>query len=119
LTENLEAVHGLIHCSGGGQTKCMKYLPDNFRIIKDNLFETPLIFKLIQEASHSDNREMYQVFNMGHRLEIFTPGANAESMIEMAATFGMEAKIVGRVEWNEKKELVIKLPQTEDLIYNF
>ncbi|MDH7462950.1 AIR synthase-related protein [Chitinophagaceae bacterium 26-R-25] len=119
LSENLDAVHGLIHCSGGGQTKCMKYLPDNFRIIKDNLFETPLIFKLIQEASHSDNREMYQVFNMGHRLEIFTPGANAESMIQMAASFGMEAKVVGRVEWNDKKELVIKLPQTEELIYNF
>ncbi|MBV4359433.1 AIR synthase related protein [Pinibacter aurantiacus] len=119
LSENLDAVHGLIHCSGGGQTKCMKYLPDNFRIIKDNLFETPLIFKLIQEASHSDNREMYQVFNMGHRLEIFTPGANAESMIQMAASFGMEAKVVGRVEWNDKKELVIKLPQTEELVYNF
>lgn len=116
LTESFEAVHGLIHCSGGGQTKCMKYLPGNFRIIKDNLFEAPLIFKLIQEASHSDNREMYQVFNMGHRLEVFTSGNNAESIIQTAALFGMEAKIVGRVEWNDKKELVIKLPQ-EEIIY--
>ncbi|WP_315816069.1 hypothetical protein [Paraflavitalea speifideaquila] len=67
-----EAIHGLIHCSGGGQTKCMKYLPGNFRIVKDNLFEPPVIFKIIQQASGSDLREMYQVFNMGHRLEIFT-----------------------------------------------
>src|ERR1700750_552776 len=59
LTEQFDGIHGLIHCSGGGQTKCMKYLPGNFRLIKDNLFEPPLIFKQIQEASGSDDREMY------------------------------------------------------------
>ena len=72
LENNFDAIHGLIHCSGGGQTKCLKYLPGNFRIVKDNLFEPPIIFKLIQEASKSDDREMYQVFNMGTRLEIYT-----------------------------------------------
>src|SRR6201999_3914159 len=68
LTGHFAAIHGLVHCSGGGQTKCMKYLPGEFRVVKDNLFEPPVVFKLIQEASGSDDREMYQVFNMGHRL---------------------------------------------------
>ncbi len=113
LTENLNAVHGLIHCSGGGQTKCTKYLPGNFRVIKDNLFEAPVIFNLIKKASNSDSREMYQVFNMGHRLEIFTPQTNAETIIQMANSFGMDAKIVGRVEPCDKKELIIKLPDEE------
>ncbi len=71
LTERFDLIHGLIHCSGGGQTKCMKYLPGNFLIVKDNLFDPPPVFRLIQDASGSDDREMYQVFNMGHRLEIF------------------------------------------------
>jgi len=77
LTEQFDLIHGLIHCSGGGQTKCMKYLPGNFLIIKDNLFDPPPIFRLIRDASGSDDREMYQVFNMGHRLEIFA--ANSSS----------------------------------------
>ena len=85
LTEQFDQLHGLIHCSGGGQTKCMKYLPGAFRIVKDQLFEPPVIFRLIQQASGSDDREMYQVFNMGHRLEVFTDAAAAGSMIGMAA----------------------------------
>ena len=113
---HFEAIHGLIHCSGGGQTKCMKYLPGNFRIIKDNLFEPPVIFRIIQQASGSDLREMYQVFNMGHRLEVFTPEASATAMIKTAEALGIEAKIVGRVEAGSKKELVLKTAG-EEIIY--
>lgn len=113
---HFEAIHGLIHCSGGGQTKCMKYLPGDFRIVKDNLFEPPVIFRIIQQASGSDLREMYQVFNMGHRLEVFTPEASAAPMIKAAEALGIEAKIVGRVEAGNKKELVLKTAG-EEIIY--
>jgi phosphoribosylformylglycinamidine cyclo-ligase len=116
LTQQFGQIHGLIHCSGGGQTKCMKYLPGNFKVIKDNLFEAPLIFKLIQQASGSDNREMYQVFNMGHRLEVFTSEAAAADMISVGQQFGIEAKIVGRVEAAEQKSLVLKVGE-EEIIY--
>jgi phosphoribosylformylglycinamidine cyclo-ligase len=109
-------IHGIIHCSGGGQTKCMKYLPGNFRVIKDNLFEPPVIFKVLQEASGSDNREMYQVFNMGHRLEIFTNEKSAEEMIKIASGFGIGAKVVGRVESAESKELIL-VTGNENIIY--
>jgi phosphoribosylformylglycinamidine cyclo-ligase len=98
LDHHFDAIHGMIHCSGGGQTKCMKYLPGTFRIVKDQLFAIPPIFDLIRENSGADMREMYQVFNMGHRLEVFTPQASAQSMIDLAGTLGIEAKIVGRVE---------------------
>jgi phosphoribosylformylglycinamidine cyclo-ligase len=108
FSKHFDAIHGLIHCSGGGQTKCMKYLPGDFRIVKDNLFEPPVIFKIIQQASGSDLREMYQVFNMGHRLEVFTPEASAAAMIKAAEALGIEAQIVGRVEAGTKKELVLK-----------
>ena len=117
LFENyFEAIHGLIHCSGGGQTKCMKYLPGNFRVIKDNLFEPPVIFQLIQQSSGSNNREMYQVFNMGHRLELFTDVASAELMIAAARKFGIEAQVVGRVEAGNKKELILKAGD-EEIVY--
>ena len=98
-------IHGMIHCSGGGQTKCMKYLPTTLKIIKDNLFTPPPIFNLIQENAGSDNREMYQVFNMGHRLEIFTNPKTAEALIATAAEFNIEAQIVGRVEAAQKSSL--------------
>ena len=116
LENHFDQIHGLIHCSGGGQTKCMKYLPGPLRIIKDNLFEPPLIFRLIQQASGSDNREMYQVFNMGHRLEIFTSEASAADMIRVSERFGIEAKIIGRVEAADKKSLLLKVGE-EDIIY--
>ena len=116
LTEQFEGIHGLIHCSGGGQTKCMKYLPGNFKVIKDNLFEPPIIFRLIQQASGSDNREMYQVFNMGHRLEIFTDAASADSMIKAGKELGIEGKIVGRVEAADHKQLLLKAGG-EEIIY--
>jgi phosphoribosylformylglycinamidine cyclo-ligase len=116
LTEQFDQIHGLIHCSGGGQTKCMKYLPGNFKVIKDDLFEAPLIFQLIQQASGSDSREMYQVFNMGHRLEIFTDAKAAEDMIRIAKQSGIEGKIVGRVEAADKKSLLLKAGD-EEIIY--
>ena len=116
LTEQFDSIHGLIHCSGGGQTKCMKYLPGDFRVIKDNLFTPPPIFQLIQEASGSDNREMYQVFNMGHRLEVFAHPNAADQLIKAGQAFGIEAKIVGRVEAADKKSLVLKVGE-EQIIY--
>ncbi len=116
LTGQFDSIHGLIHCSGGGQTKCMKYLPGNFRVIKDNLFTPPLIFQLIQQASGSDNREMYQVFNMGHRLEVFADEKAADELIRAGRAFNIEAKIVGRVETAYSKSLILKAGE-EEIIY--
>ncbi len=101
-------INGVIHCSGGGQTKCMKYLPRNMRVIKDNLFDPPIIFKLIQQNSGADHKEMYQVFNMGHRLEIFTNENTARKMIKVAKQFNIDAQVIGRVESSAKKELILK-----------
>jgi phosphoribosylformylglycinamidine cyclo-ligase len=105
LDTHFADIHGMIHCSGGGQTKCMKYLPTTLKIIKDNLFTPPPIFNLIQENAGSDNKEMYQVFNMGHRLEIFTNQQTAEALIATAAEFNIEAQILGRVEAAQKSSL--------------
>jgi phosphoribosylformylglycinamidine cyclo-ligase len=98
LEENYDDIHGIIHCSGGGQTKCLKYLPDIFHIVKDNLFETPPIFNLIQQASGVDDREMHKVFNKGHRLEVFTTEKAALDLIEIAKGFKIEGRIIGHVE---------------------
>ena len=108
LDKHFEAVKGMIHCSGGGQTKCMKYLPGPMRIVKDNFLEVPPIFNLIQENSGANAKEMYQVFNMGHRLEIFTDEASAATLIALAKTFQIEAQIIGRVEASSQKELILK-----------
>ncbi len=116
LEEHFDKIHGLIHCSGGGQTKCMKYLPSDFKVIKDNLFEPPEIFKIIQQNSGSSNKEMYEVFNMGCRLEIYCDAADAGAMIAAAENFGIAAQVIGRVEEGNKKELVVKL-KNEDIVY--
>lgn len=116
LEDHFEKIHGLIHCSGGGQTKCMKYLPGNFRIIKDNLFKAPEIFHIIQQNSGSNNKEMYEVFNMGCRLEIYCDAADAGIMINVAKAFGIDAQVIGRVDAAEKKELLIKV-NGEDIWY--
>ena len=108
IEDHFEKINGLIHCSGGGQTKCLKYVPENVRVIKDNLFEPPVIFKLIQQASKSDDKEMYQVFNMGTRLEIYTNEKDAASIISIAKKFGVDAQVIGRVEESGKQELLIK-----------
>ena len=96
--------------------KCLKYIPENVRVIKDNLFEPPEIFKKIQEASKADNREMYQVFNMGCRMEIYTDEDFAENVILLAQSFNIDAQIIGRVEASDKKELVIDL-KGEKLVF--
>lgn len=107
LKENFEDIYGVIHCSGGGQTKCLKYLPKPLLVIKNNLFDAPPIFKLIQENSNADFKEMYQVFNMGHRLEIFTNETAAHKMIATANTLGIEAKIIGYTEQANKSKLIL------------
>lgn len=107
LENHFGQIHGMIHSSGGGQTKCMKYLPRPLKVIKDNLFEPPVIFQLIQQSSGADDREMYQVFNMGQRLEIFTDPVFATALIDLIQSFGVEARVIGRVEAAAKKELLI------------
>ena len=97
----------MIHSSGGGQTKCLKYLPRPLRIIKDNLFEPPVVFDLIRNSSGADDREMYQVFNMGQRLEIYADPSAAEALIDQIKSFQLEARVIGRVETSSKKELLI------------
>lgn len=109
LENHFDKIHGLIHCSGGGHTKCLKYLPGDFKIIKDNLFDAPDIFKIIKRNSGSSLREMYEVFNMGCRLEIYCSENDAQLMIEAAKSFGIDAQIIGRVEQNVKKELEIHI----------
>jgi phosphoribosylformylglycinamidine cyclo-ligase len=116
LSSHFENISGIIHCSGGGQTKCLKYLPAPMKVIKDNLFNPPPVFELIREASGSDDREMLQVFNMGCRMEIFTDEPTAASIIEIAASFEVDARIIGRVENSVKKELDIKMG---DQFFNF
>jgi phosphoribosylformylglycinamidine cyclo-ligase len=86
----------------------MKYLPGEFLVIKDNLFDPPPVFEIIQKASGSDGREMYQVFNMGHRLEIFTTPSAAEELIGISQSFGIDARVVGRVEPARKKSLLLR-----------
>ncbi len=110
LEKHFDAIHGIIHCSGGGQTKCLHYLPKPLRVVKNNLLPVPPLFTMIQESAGTGWREMYQVFNMGQRLEIFTDQATAESIIAIAATFNIDACISGYVEDAEKKELVIEGP---------
>ena len=104
---NRKKINGLIHCSGGAQTKVMNFV-DNKHIIKDNLFDIPPVFNLIQKESGTNWREMYQVFNMGHRLEIYTDGNTADEIISICDSFSLDAKIIGRVEENSTNKLTIK-----------
>jgi phosphoribosylformylglycinamidine cyclo-ligase len=107
LEHHFEKIHGIIHCSGGGQTKCAKYLHQNFKIIKDNLFEPPLIFDIIQQNSNSTWREMYEVFNMGCRIEIYCNADDAQVFIDIAKLFEIDAQIIGRVEESDHKSVEI------------
>ena len=100
------AVHGMVHCSGGGQTKVLHFI-DKLHVIKDNLFETPPVFRIINEQSGTDWKEMYQVFNMGHRFEIYTDPETAGRIITLAVDFNLDAKIVGRCETSGSKKLTI------------
>ncbi|MGC6438029.1 MAG: AIR synthase related protein [Flavobacteriaceae bacterium] len=102
-----ESIHGMVHCSGGAQTKILHFI-DQLHIVKDNMFEVPPLFKLIQEQSKTDWREMYQVFNCGHRLEVYVPSEIAKDIIDISNSFGIDAKIIGRVESSTSKQLTIK-----------
>ena len=97
----------MIHCSGGGQTKVLNFV-DNLHIIKDNLFPAPPLFKLIREQSGTDWKEMYKVFNMGHRMEIYVSPKDAQPIIDIAKRFNVDAQIIGRVVKAKGKKLTIK-----------
>ena len=103
---NSDTIHGMIHCSGGAQTKILHFI-DALHIVKDNMFEVPPLFKLIQEQSNTDWKEMYQVFNCGHRMEIYVSPEVAKEIIAISKSFNVDAKIVGRVETAETKKLTI------------
>jgi len=100
-------IHGLVHCSGGAQTKVLHFV-DNVHVVKDNLFETPPLFKIIQEESGTDWKEMYKVFNMGHRMEVYLEEKFAEEIIDIAEFHGVDAQIIGRVEPHDGKKVTIK-----------
>lgn len=102
-------IHGMIHCSGGAQTKVMNFV-ENKHVIKDNLFAVPPLFDEIRRQSGTDPREMYRVFNMGHRMEIYCPAEVAQGIIEISESFGVEAKVIGRVEPAEGKRLTLNTP---------
>jgi len=101
-----EEIHGMVHCSGGAQTKVLHFV-DNVHVIKDNLFPVPPLFKLIQEQSDTDWKEMYQVFNCGHRMELYVPENLAQEIIEISKSFNVDAQIVGHVEASDSKKLTI------------
>lgn len=100
-------IHGMVHCSGGAQTKILHFI-DNLHVVKDNLFDVPPLFKLIQEQSQTDWREMYQVFNCGHRMELYVPEKIAGDIVAISESFNVPAKIIGKVKPSEKKRLTIK-----------
>ena len=99
-------IHGMIHCSGGGQTKIMHFV-DSMHVIKNNMFQVPALFRIIQEQSGTSWQEMYKVFNMGHRFEIYNKPEDADEIIEIAAGFNLDAKIVGRCDLSPTKKLTI------------
>lgn len=110
-----KSIHGMIHCSGGAQTKVLHFV-DNLHIIKDNMFDVPVLFKTIQEESKSDWGEMYKVFNMGHRMEIYLPQEYAQEVIDISKSFNVDAKIIGRVEACDNAQVTIK---SEFGIFNY
>ena len=101
-------INGIVHCSGGAQTKILHFISDNLHVIKDNLFEIPFLFKLIQSESNTDWKEMYKVFNCGHRMELYVDPKFADKIISISKSFNIEAKIIGRVEKSKSKKLSIK-----------
>jgi len=110
-----KTIHGMVHCSGGAQTKILHFI-ENLHIIKDNLFETPPLFKIIQRESNTSWEEMYKVFNMGHRMELYVKPEFASKIVEISKSFGVDAKVIGRVEPSKEKKLTIS---SENGIYNY
>lgn len=113
LAQHFDAIHGIIHCSGGGQSKILHYLPKALRVVKNNLLPIPPLFTMIQEAAGTDWKEMYQVFNMGQRLEIYTDEKTAESIIQIAKGFNIDAQISGHVIASDKKEVFLSSEKGE------
>lgn len=109
LRDHRKKIHGLIHVTGGGQTKALKFVKD-VHLLKDNLFELPPLFQLIQESSKTPWREMYQVFNMGHRMEIYLPARYADTVMAIAEKYGIEARVIGRVEKAQGEKVTVKSP---------
>ena len=107
LKKHRKNIHGMVHCSGGAQTKVLHFV-DDLHVIKDNLFDIPPLFELIQKQSGTSWREMYQVFNCGHRMELYVPGGIAEELMEISRSFGVEARIIGKVEKCDGKKLTIR-----------
>tara|TARA_B100001778_G_C18423726_1_gene554466 strand:- start:199 stop:870 length:672 start_codon:yes stop_codon:yes gene_type:complete len=105
-------IHGMIHCSGGAQTKILHFI-DNLHVIKDNFFDVPPLFDIIQKESKTSAKEMYQVFNMGHRLELYVTPSIASKIISISNEFNVEAKVVGRVESSNTRKLTLKTPKGE------
>lgn len=116
LENHLQEIHGMVHCTGGGQTKVLHFINEH-RIVKDNLFATPPLFEMIQNQSGTSWQEMYKVFNMGNLLEFYTDENTAESLIAIAKSFNIEAQIIGRVEPSIKKEVILKHEQ-DTFIYS-
>ena len=106
-------IDGLVHCSGGAQTKVLHFLNEGLKVVKDNLFPIPPLFKMIQQQSKTDWREMYKVFNMGHRMEIYTDLKTAEEVMEISKSFNIEARVIGRVERGAKTSVVVRSPYGE------
>jgi phosphoribosylformylglycinamidine cyclo-ligase len=107
LDELRPEIHGMVHCTGGAQTKVLHFVNDNCKVIKDNMFPVPPLFKIIHEESQTDWKEMYKVFNMGHRMEIYVSPNVAEKVIEISKSFNIDAQIIGRIE-EGKKSLTIE-----------
>lgn len=107
LNEMRSQIHGMVHCSGGAQTKIMHFV-EKMRVVKNNLFPVPPLFNIIQEQSGTDWHEMYKVFNMGHRMEIYVDSSNAQKVIEISHSFGIDAQIVGYTEASDRNELIIE-----------
>ena len=110
-------INGIVHCSGGAQTKVLHFINDDIHVIKDNLFPVPPLFKLIQEQSGTDWKEMYKVFNMGHRMELYVPQEIADNIIEISKSFNIDAQIIGRVEKGRQKQVTIE-SEKGTFIYN-
>jgi phosphoribosylformylglycinamidine cyclo-ligase len=103
-------IHGMVHCSGGAQTKVLHFINNNLTVVKDNLFEVPPLFKTIQEQSQTDYKEMYKVFNMGHRMELYVDNRFAKEIIDISKSFNVEAQVIGRVEKGTGKKVIIRSP---------
>lgn len=105
---DIAKLYGIVHCSGGAQTKVLHFLNDNLHVIKDNLFEIPPLFRMIQAQSHTDPKEMYKVFNMGHRMELYVDEEVAHTIIATSRSFNIDAKIIGRVEAGNGRQVTVK-----------